>query len=72
MGRPSRPISPPQPPPPAHARAVETPPKSPNGSSIDPGGHRSGGAGGVECSSIATPTRARSRFVKSNLEVSPP
>ena len=24
-------------------------------------------AGGVECSSIATPTRARSRFVKSNL-----
>ena len=46
---------------------METPPKSPNGSSIDPGGHRSGGAGGVECSSIATPTRARSRFVKSNL-----
>ena len=34
--------------------------------------HRTGGAplcgaGGVECSSIATPTRARSRLVKSNL-----
>ena len=69
VGRPSRPTFPPQPPPPAHARAMEDQ-QNPTGSKPGPDRvkHRPGGpplrgAGGVECSSIAAPTSTHSGLI---------